>query len=93
MAMYEHSSGTADTTVTVPSGRRVRRYSCLAGGSGGTITITPKGGSAQSVITVPANQPFGDDLATAANDLDYVELADGSTIAFAGMASWFVRYA
>ena len=92
MAMYQHDSGTSDTTVTVPSGRSVKRYACKAGGSGGTITITPKGGSAQTAITVPADKSWSDEFTTAANDIESVELPEGSTIAFAGMASWVVRY-
>ena len=88
MASYLHDSGTSDTTKTVPTDRKVARYSCIAGGSGGTITITPAGGSAQSEITVPASQPFGDEFTD-----PRAELGAGSTIAFAGMASWFVRYA
>lgn len=93
MANYRHDTGTADTTVTVPQGYRVKRYACLAGGSGGTVTITPNGGTAQDAITVPADQPWSDVFTTAANDLDRVELAGGSTIAFAGMATWIVVYA
>lgn len=93
MAMYEHDAGTGDETVTVPSGRAIKKYSAIAGGSGGTITITPKGGSAQPAITVPADRSWQDDFTTDAPDLDAnVALPEGSTIAFAGMVSWMVRY-
>lgn len=92
--MYMHTAGTADTTVTVPDGyTAIKSYSCLAGGSGGTVTITPAGGDPLGAITVPASQPWGDEFTTATGDLDAnVELPAGSTIAFAGMASWVVRF-
>lgn len=94
MPMYKHTAGTADTSVTVPDGyRAIKRYACLAGGSGGTVTITPLGGSAQTAITVPANQPWSDDFTTLPADPDAcVDLPKGSTIAFAGMSTWVVRF-
>lgn len=94
MANYLIRSGTADETVQVPSGRAVKRYSCVASvGTPGTIIITPQGGSALDTITVPAGLSFEDELTTDTNDLDkLVELPGGSTIAFANMASWFVRF-
>jgi hypothetical protein len=93
MPMYKHDSGTADTAVTVPEGYSVKRYAVLAGVGGGTIIITPKGGSAQPTITVPAEQPWSDEFTTDTPDLDAnVSLPAGSVIAFAGMATWVVRY-
>lgn len=90
---YAHDSGTTDPkTVTVPDGKRVKRYACFAGGSGGTVVITPYSGTVQSTITVPASQPFSDDFTTDTTDLDCVELPGKSTITFAGMATWFVRF-
>lgn len=91
MAMYSHDTGTADTEVIATA--VVKRYACLAGGSGGTVTITPKGGSALTAISVPANQPWSDDFTSDPSDLDAnVELPAGSKIAFAGMGTWMVRY-
>lgn len=89
---YLFDAGTADTTVTAQAS--VKRFSCLAGGSGGTITITPKGLSALPAITVPAGAAFEEVLTTYPDDQDSLaELPKGSTIAFAGMSTWFVRYA
>ena len=94
MLPYKHTAGTADTTVEIPDGySAIKRYSCIADSMGGTVTITPKGGSAQDAITVPSNQPWSDEFTTDPHDLDSgIELPKGSTIAFAGMASWVVRF-
>ncbi len=89
---YNFNAGTADETVTAQAS--VKRITCVAGGSGGTITITPKGLSALPTITVPAGTPFEEIFTTYPADQDsFAELPKGSTIAFAGMAAWFVRYA
>lgn len=90
MASYGHETGTVDATVTAT--RAVKRYACIAGGSGGTVTITSKGEAAQAAITVPANQPWSDEFTTLPADVDQSGLPIGSTIVFAGMTSWFVRY-
>ncbi len=92
MSNYPHDTSTADPkTFTVPDGLRARRYACVAVGGGGTITITPKGGTAQPVITVLGNGTFGDEFLTHPAEGDE-ELPGGSQIVFAGMATCFVRY-
>lgn len=93
MPNYSHDTGTGDATVTVPAGYRVKSYECIAGASGATITITPKGGTAQPAITIPAGAAKEDSFTTNVNDQDsYVELPGGSTIAFAGVVYYLVRY-
>lgn len=86
---YAHDTNTADGTATVPTGKFLRCYSCVAGDSGGTITITEAGAEAADTITVPAGESFGDTLEL---DRGTSQLGPGSTVAFAGMASWFVGY-
>ena len=88
---YLHHSGTEDTA-TVPTGRWVRRYSCVAGAAGATIVITRPGESAEQTITLPPLTPFADEFADIPNARDGVLIA-GTTIAFAGTTSFFVRYA
>lgn len=84
---YRHDSGTTDDTATVPAGKFLRCYSCVGGESGGSITITEEGASAQTVIPVGADEPFGDVLPENGSDCPA-----GTTIAFSGMARWFVGY-
>lgn len=88
---YLIDAGTADETVTAQA--TVKRITCVGGGSGGTIIITPKGLTARPTITVPAGAPFEEIFTTLPDDQDSLcELPKGSTIAFAGMSAWFVRY-
>ena len=93
MPNYSHDTGTGDATVTVPAGRHVKHYECIAGASGASITITPQGGSALTAITIPAGAAKEDSFTTNANDQDsFVELPGGSTIAFVGVVYYLVRY-
>lgn len=89
--MYAHSAGTSGTA-TVPAGRVVASYTCIAGGSGGTITITPNGGSAQDAITVPASSSFSCTFDLDANNTSTAILGENSTIVFAGTDSYLVVY-
>lgn len=90
MGNYSHATGVTGT-VTVPAGKRVRRYSCVAGTGGGTIIITPFNAGAQPTIIVPEGTPFGDPFSTDPQDSE-TELPAGSTIAFAGTTTYFVRF-
>lgn len=92
MANYAYETGTTDGTATVPTGRRVKRFSLLAAGSAATVVITPPVGSALPTITIPALQPFGEEFGSLSNDLDTSEIPGGSTIAFTNVSFWFVRY-
>lgn len=92
MAALSFVSGTSDATVTVPEGKRVKRLACVAGGSGATITITPRAQSALPTITLPAGVAFQDDLPSVPGDSDTAEIVAGSTIAFAGISTYYVRW-
>jgi hypothetical protein len=94
MPLYSHTSGTANTTVEVPADyRAIKRYWCVGDTGGGTVTITPRAGAAQDAITVPENAPFADEFCTDPADADCaVELPSGSSIAFAGVKAWYVRF-
>jgi hypothetical protein len=87
---YSHDSGTTTETITVPAGKYVLKYSCKAGGSGATLTITPSGGVAQPAITIPANGSFGDEFSDAAGVKG--GLGPGSTLAFVDTVTFVVRY-
>lgn len=84
-------TGTSDATVPVAPGERVLGYSCVAGGSGATIVVTTAAGVVLPTITLPANAPFADTFNSDPRVLDRGDLPAGSTIAFAGIATYFVR--
>ena len=81
-------------TVTVPAGSYVTLITATAGGSGGTITITPAGPSitdaqASPPITLAANQPFA--LGKPVLQGNPNELGVGSTIVFSsGIANYAI---
>jgi hypothetical protein len=85
---YSHVTGT-DGTITVPTDKHVLKYSVKAE-SGGTIVITPAGGSAQPTITLDAGDEFKDDFSDAAGVGG--GLGPGSTIVLTGTSRYFVRY-
>jgi hypothetical protein len=88
---YAHKAGTTGT-VTVPSGAWIAKWTCLGGAGGGTVVITPAGGSAQDTITVPASASISDDFPLAVDARGRL-LGEGSTITFAGTSSYLVRFA
>jgi hypothetical protein len=87
--MYAHKAGTADT-VTVPEGKRVLMIYAWST-AGGTITITPFGGTAQDAIPVPAGGGISVPL-TALLNVQGAGLDAGSTLAFASTTAYLVIY-
>ena len=87
---YSHKAGT-DGTVTVPDGKKVLFYAA-ASESGGTITITQAGESAQEAIPVPAGGSFDFSFAPLLN-VQKALLEEGSTLVFADTNEYIVVFA
>jgi len=81
---YSHLAGTA-ATETVPAGTVATKIRCHSS-AGGTLIITPAGGSALPTITIPNIAAwFEIDL-----DPRDLELGSGATLAFASTDAYYV---
>jgi hypothetical protein len=84
---FSLAAGSA-ATVTVPAGCAVRRVRAHNTSGGGTLVITPSGGSALPTITIPA--------AASWLELDFdtslEELVDGATLVFASTDAYLVTF-
>jgi hypothetical protein len=88
-ARFSYAAGVFGS-VTVPSGVVVTRIACVATAGAATLTITPGGanqtGVAGAAIPIPVEGGwFGLSMLG--------ELGEGTVLAFAGTAAYFVSYA
>lgn len=89
---FSYDTGTGTATVTAPAGCWICLWSCAvaAGGSAGSVTITPKGGAQTETAGPPIVVPAG-----AAMSRDWPNggpLGSGTVIAFAGTSTYYVEY-
>jgi hypothetical protein len=86
---YTHSVGVTGT-VTVPAGKHVLFYS-MRSLAGGTVTITPFGGTAQAAISTGASGHFDFTFAPLMN-VQGAGLGPGSTLVFAATDEYLVVF-
>jgi hypothetical protein len=85
MNRYSVLAGNTDGVVAVPPGACVSSVRC-ASSVGGTLVITPAGGSALPTITIPA----GSDWFELNFRTELQELVDGATLSFVGTSGYYV---